>query len=93
MDKSWLLRAAAYVELNPVNAGIVKQAWKYRWSSVHAHLSGVYPEGIVCPVKQLSLTGDWKAYLKIALAFQYTEVERHELTGRPLGKDRFIERA
>jgi hypothetical protein len=61
-----LLRAAANVELNPVKADIVKQASKYRWSSVHAHLSGVDPDGIIQPEKLLSLTGDWKAYLKSA---------------------------
>ena len=69
MEKSWLLRAAAYVELNPVKAGIVKQAWKYRWSSVHAHLSGVDPDGIIRPEKLLSLTGDWKTYLRSALSY------------------------
>jgi len=26
MDKGWLLKAAAYVELNPVKAGMVKKA-------------------------------------------------------------------
>ncbi len=50
MDKPWLLKAAAYVELNPVKAGMVKKAWDYRWSSVHAHYGwkrqlGNYPAG------------------------------------------------
>jgi len=27
MDEDWLLKAAAYVELNPVKAGMVKNAW------------------------------------------------------------------
>ena len=58
MDKSWLLRAVAYVELNHVKAGMVKNAWDYRWSSVHAHLSGVDPDGIIRPEKLLALTGD-----------------------------------
>ena len=30
MDESWLLRAAAYVELNPVKAGVVKEPWSYK---------------------------------------------------------------
>jgi len=41
MEKCWVLKAAAYVELNPVKAGLVKKAWDYRWSSVHAHLSEI----------------------------------------------------
>ncbi len=32
MDNNWLLKAAAYVELNPVKAGMVKKAWDYRWT-------------------------------------------------------------
>jgi len=26
----------AYVELNPMKAGLVKKTWDYRWNSVHA---------------------------------------------------------
>ena len=37
MDKSYLLKAAAYVELNPVKANMVSLPEEYRWSSVHAH--------------------------------------------------------
>ena len=47
MDESNLLKAAAYVELNPVKANMVKKAEDYRWSSVHAHLKGEDPFGIV----------------------------------------------
>ena len=93
MDKNWLLRAAAYVELNPVKAGMVKKAWDYRWSSVHAHLSGKDSQGIIRPERLLKLAGDWKTYLKEAQAFKDEEFERHERTGRPLGAERFIEKA
>jgi len=92
MDKNWLLKAAAYVELNPVKAGMVKNAWDYRWSSVHAHLAEKDSRGIIRPERLLSLAGDWKTYLKGAqvTAIQF---EQHERTGRPLGKERFIEKA
>lgn len=93
MDKNWLLKAAAYVELNPVKAGMTKKAWDYRWSSVHAHLSGIDKRGIIQPEKLLSLTGDWKDYLKQADRQHPDEFERHEKTGRPLGEERFIEKA
>ena len=59
-DKSWFLKAAAYVALNPVKAGMVKNAWDYRWSSVHAHLAGKDTKGIVQAEKMVGLTGDWK---------------------------------
>jgi len=93
MQKSWLLKAAAYVELNPVKAGMVKNAWDYRWSSVHAHLAGKDTQGIIQAEKLLSLTGDWKAYLREAQGYPGNEFGQHERTGRPLGDERFIEKA
>lgn len=93
MDKNWLLKAAAYVELNPVKAGMVKNAWDYRWSSVHAHLAGIDTQGVIQPEKLLTLAGDWKTYLKEAQVDPDNEFEKHERTGRPLGKERFIEKA
>ncbi len=93
MDRGWLLKAAAYVELNPVKAGLVKNAWDYRWSSVHAHLAGKDSQGIVLPEKLLSLADDWKTYLQEAQASSGSEFEQHGRTGRPLGSERFIEKA
>jgi len=93
MDKNWLLKAAAYVELNPVKAGMVKRAWEYRWSSVHAHLTGNDKHGIIQPDKLLSLTGDWKIYLNEAQITSDSEFESHVRTGRPLGENGFIEKA
>ena len=55
MDESNLLKAAAYVELNPVKANMVKKAEDYRWSSVHAHLKGEDPFGIVDARKLLEI--------------------------------------
>lgn len=93
MDEHWLLRAAAYVELNPVKAGMVKNAWDYHWSSVHAHLAGKDTNGIIQPEKLLSLAGDWKTYLQEAQAYTGNDFEKHERTGRPLGDESFIEKA
>ena len=93
MSESWLLRAAVCVELNSVKAELVKNAWDYRWSCVHAHLSGKDIQGIVQVEKLLSLTGDWKDYLLEAQGNQVKGIEQHERTGRPLGGERFIEKA
>lgn len=38
MDEDHALRALAYVELNPVRAGICDTAWLYPWSSASAHV-------------------------------------------------------
>jgi len=38
MDMEHTLNALAYVELNPVRAGMVRDAWDYPWSSAAAHV-------------------------------------------------------
>ena len=40
MDDRYLLRAARYVELNPVRARLCRVPWRWRWSSAAAHLAG-----------------------------------------------------
>lgn len=40
---TYLLRLSRYIHLNPVDAGVVKKAEKYRWSSYSAYLSGKAP--------------------------------------------------
>jgi putative transposase len=93
MDENWLLRAAAYVELNPVKAKMVEKPWDYKWSSVHAHLSGKDPLGLVDADKLLDFVGDWESYLLEAQKYNSQEFEKHERTGRPLGDEAFIEKA
>jgi len=93
MDESWLLRATAYVELNPVRAGMVEEPWDYPWSSVHAHLAGRDDRGLLTLEPLTKLVGDWKHYLQEARTRDTKELERHERTGRPLGDDDFIEKA
>jgi len=83
----------AYVELNPVKAGIVKNAWDYPWSSVHAHLSGHDENGLVEVNKMQDLFGDWKNYLLNAQGLPMEEIEAHNRTGRPLGDSRFLKAA
>jgi len=93
MDESWLLKAAAYVELNPVKAGMVGRAWDYKWSSVHAHLAGKDAGSIIETGPLLDLAGDWRRYLQEAQSYETEEFSKHERTGRPLGNDGFIEMA
>ena len=93
MDENWLPRVLAYVELNPVKAGIVENAWDYPWSSVHAHLSGDDPQGIVDTEDLQGLIGDWKSYLLSARGADNADFQKHARTGRPLGDERFLEMA
>jgi len=91
MEESWLLKVVAYVELNPVKAGMVAHAWDYPWSSIHAHIAGTDKFGLVDTDKMLTLESDRKCYLLESQNNATEDFEKHERTGRPLGNDRFIE--
>ncbi len=91
MDERYLLAAARYVELNPVRAGLVKKPEDYRWSSVHAHLTG-RAEGVVNAGALLDIVDDWRGFLGESLEQEDLERLRgHENTGRPAGSEKFIE--
>jgi putative transposase len=47
LSERHLWTALAYVDRNPVRAGMVRSAGDYRWSSAAAHLSGVDPSDLV----------------------------------------------
>jgi len=89
MDERYLIAAASYVELNPVKARRVREAWEYRWSSVHAHIAGANDE-IVDVEPLLKIVGDWKTFLKRMKNQQVEKIEKHEKTGRPLGDELFM---
>ena len=93
MEEKRLLKAVAYVELNPVKAGMVDSAWDYPWSNVHVHLSGYDNLGLVNSDKILSIIGNWKSYLLSTQNQPMDNFAKHERTGRPLGRDSFIDMA
>lgn len=93
MDKDYLLKAVAYVELIPVKAKMVKLAWDYCWSSAHAHINGKDPRGIIDTQKLFEICGAWKTYLKQSRPVLNKTFESHLNTGRPLGDVNFIEKA
>ena len=92
MDEAWLLAATRYVELNPVRAGLVKQARAWRWSSARAHLKGA-DDALVTVAPLLERADDWRAFLRGGVEEAALEVIRgRERTGRPLGAPEFVAR-
>ena len=98
MDDTHAQQAMAYVELNPVRAGMVKAAWDYPWSSARAHCGMPDKNGAgvttgVCP-KSTGMSPDgWKALLRELAASPNTllpSLRLHTRTGRPLGSDTFL---
>lgn len=92
MDENYLLLAARYVELNPVRAGLAGNPGDYPWSSAAAHLAGQDDE-LVKAAPLLERVRDWGSFLNTALfEDQLEELRKHERTGRPLGKEDFVNR-
>ena len=92
LDERHLLAAARYVELNPVSAGIVKEAADYPWSSVRFHLGLSQGDAMVRDKTLLGLVDDWGEYLKgVDEPGTQTMLLRGIRTGRPAGSERFVE--
>ena len=92
MDERYLLRAARYVDLNPVRAKLCRAPWRWRWSSAAAHVAG-RDDGLVRVRPLLERVKDWREFLTEALEAQEIELlRRHERTGRPLGASAFLDR-
>ena len=58
------MAAARYVELNPVSAGIVREAVDDPWSSARFHLGVSQGDALVRDKSLLGLVADWGEYLK-----------------------------
>ena len=92
LDEHHLLAAARYVELNPVNAGIVKEAAEYPWSSARFHLGLSQGDALVRDKSLLGLVNDWGEYLKgDDEPRTQTMLLRGIRTGRPAGNEQFVE--
>jgi putative transposase len=94
LDDKHLWAALAYVDRNPVRAGLVPHAWDYPWSSAAAHVDGADPAGLVDPAR----------WAKMAAAMDFRKMllrseDEHALrlirqtthSGRPLGGDKFLD--
>ncbi len=90
MDEKYLIATARYIELNPVRAGIVKNAEDYKWSSCRAHIQG--EDDILVKVRPLLEICDWPELLSTGLSEDdHKTIRGHERTGRPLGDESFID--
>ena len=96
LEDACLWPVLAYIERNPIRAGLVNRPEEWLWSSATAHLSGVVPE--VCINLDLQAwRGSWSPDLwRIALEQGIAEADFQgrlrdaTQTGKPLGGDRFV---
>jgi putative transposase len=89
MDTGHLLRCARYILLNPVRAKLVRKPWRWKWSSIHAHMKG--EDSLVSVGKLGQYVDDWKEFLEEGMSEEDVDKLRlHSGTGRPLGGNRFL---
>jgi putative transposase len=90
MDERYLLATVRYTELNPVRAGLCKQAEDWPWSSARAHLIGC--DDVVTTVQpMLDRIADWRRYLTECASDKELEgIRRCSSTGRPAGDTSFL---
>jgi len=84
--------ALAYVDRNPLRAGMVQWAADYRWSSAAAHLSGVDETGIL-DVEWWRREGrgaDWDQVLGQEELDATSALRRCTYAGRPFGNESFV---
>ena len=91
MDEHHLMNAFSYISQNPVRAGLVARASDWKWSSVHAHLSG-RDDGLTTVEPALSRIADFEGFLAAQVDDeQFNPLRRAEIVGRPVGNDDFIQ--
>jgi putative transposase len=90
MDEDHLVAALRSVALNPVKAGLARQAADWRWSSTRALIAGRSDRHVdVEPA--LQRTGDFAAFLaEAADEHLWRQVLAAEAVGRPVGAEAWI---
>lgn len=92
LDEGYLLTATRYILLNPVRAGMVRNAWDYQWSSARHHL-GIETDSLINNKVLEGMIDDWKGFLNTKVDKpDINLLKLHERTGRPLGDNTFIGR-
>jgi putative transposase len=90
MDEAHLAAAARYIALNPVRARLVERPQDWRWSSVHAHLSG-RDDGVTTLAPLLGRYPGFAAFIEAEPdGDAFERLRRAETVGRPLGDDTFV---
>ncbi|MHC4453091.1 MAG: transposase [Planctomycetota bacterium] len=88
LNNSHLMAAIRYVEKNPVRAGIVKNAWEWKWSSAATHIGEVNQMIHLEDITNLIdvSTESWKQYLDSNENKEdINDIRKHTLLGFPLG--------
>lgn len=93
LDETHLIRAARYVEMNPVRARLARRPELYPWSSAAFHLGRKQSDALGTDRKVEEISGDWRSFLAAATeAEEERALERRLSTGRPWANEQFVRR-
>jgi putative transposase len=91
LDGEHYWAAMAYVERNPVRAKLVRQAWRWPWSSAAAHCGGSDGSGLLNLASwRRAVDGDWRERLSSAGDADVDSLRLSTSRGRPLGSDGWL---
>jgi putative transposase len=92
LSVSHLWRALAYVDRNPVRAGLVASAGDYRWSSAMAHLREKDSFELIDMQwwRTAGAQRDWPDFLECDDSEQSAALRASTYAGRPFGEEHFI---
>jgi len=91
LDEQHSYIVTQYIELNPVQAKLVKNPEDWKWSSARDHLN--IEQGIISllPSKKISGAQNWREYLKLEPSKVSIEtINKHTFLGKPLGDKTFF---
>lgn len=93
LDERHFWAAVRYAERNPVRAGLVEDAWDYRWSSAAAHCGMRHEPLLSGDLERADHVGDWSAWLSDGDDEEaMRSLRRNTRTGRPCGGEGFVAR-
>ncbi len=95
LDEGATAAVMAYVERNPLRAGLVAEAGQYPWSSARVHLRGADPAGKIDLTlwSRLYTPERWRDVLRFGIDEEAWRERLRQATmrGLPFGSDRFVE--
>lgn len=94
IESAHRLAALRYVERNPIRAGLVDTAHRYRWSSAAAHDSGRDASKLLDlrTWRRWTSPGQWRRFVTAPDDAGFVGSMRHQtFNGQPLGSDRFVD--
>ena len=92
LDDQHLYRTIRYVENNPVRAKMVKEVWRYKWSSAADHVEERNKPLIKLRKYKTIDKEEWKEYLKEADSDMNREIRLKTDRGLVVGTEKFIKK-